>query len=241
MKLLIALLAAVLMMAGLPQHAKAEVVLNDWCVNVNGDSGTVCNNPYVGPTVATSGASSIDVSAFDYTLSPGANTLGTITVTLGAAGYASVYMDYDIDFAGYGSFQDYGTVGIGAPPGFGWELDDPNVSNIFPDFAANTLANTNNVGTAVIPATPPVTICCDVSWALGVGGLSSGSTVTFSVSDTAPGGFYLQQTNADTGDSIYLSAAVTSPLSSVPEPSTLILLIPVGAVLAIRKKFQAAR
>jgi hypothetical protein len=69
---------------------------------------------------------------------PGANTLGTITVDIGTgAQLAAVYMDYDVDFSQYGSFQDYGVTGgaIGATQSY--ELADPNVSNIFSDFAAD--------------------------------------------------------------------------------------------------------
>jgi hypothetical protein len=127
-------------------------------------------------------------------------------------------MDYDLDFFTYGSFQDYGTVNGTALAGVTWEMDDPNVSTIFSDFVSNSLTDVNNVST---PGGPP-NVCCDVSWALGVENpLDVPAYITFSVSTTPPTGFYLQQTNFDVGDSIYLTYSV----APVPEGSTLGLLL----------------
>ena len=221
---------ALLVLVVLVPSVFADPVLNDWCVNVNGDTASLCNG-------AGSSLSGVDASGFDKTLSPSANTLGSISVTLTAAGYASVYMDYDLDFATFGSFQDSGATHGALPAGVSYELDDPNTSNIFSDFATSSLLNTNNVGTASGPLTP----CCDVSWALGVQTTEAG-TLKFTVSTVQPAGFYLQQTNFDVGDSIYLSESFTpngggttggTTGGTVPEPSSWGLLGTSVVVLAL--------
>ncbi len=197
--------------------------LADWCFNSNGNINT-CN----GGTMSPAGT-------FDSTLEPSANNLGSISFALTAGQYASAYMDYDLDFVKYGSFQDSGATHGALPAAGSYELADPNTSNIFTDFASNTLNNTNTVGT---PSGPP-SACCDVSWALSYKASVAG-TVTFTVSTTAPAsGFYLQQTSFDAGDSIYLSESFTPgkapppPPPNVPEPATLLLITPaIGAIFA---------
>lgn len=234
MKRLLALTAFILVM-GL--SASANVVLNDWCVNVNSDITTACN-------LAGSGGGAINMSGFDTTLGP--NTLGTIQVTLGTGlnQSASVYMDYDLDYSATGSFQDSGSANGTLPGGVSYELADPNSGTLFSDFAANTLGNSNTVGTYSGPPSP----CCDVAWALGVGGIdvAAGQTavVTFSVSTVAPtSGFYLQQTNGQKLDSIYLTESVQitggGGGGNVPEPQSFFpALILFGAVFFLARKKQ---
>jgi hypothetical protein len=221
------------------QSAKADVVLADWCVNLNGNIKIACNIGVLSPS-----AGGIDLSHFDQTLSPDPNGLGSISVTLsqGDNQYVSFYADYDILFGQLGSFDDSGNV-IGAlPAGVSFELDDPNTSNIFADFAANALANMNNVGT---PSGPP-NECCDVSFALSLGNINvgaAGATATFVIGSTAPsGGFYIQQTNSDSPDSIYLQGTVTDNGAppAVPEPSTLALGL-ASVFLVAWRHFRTAR
>jgi len=219
----------------LPASASSTTAMADWCFNNNGDINTACNGAGAGFTAG---------STFDATLEPGTNNLGSTSFLLAAGQYADAYMDYDLDFASFGSFQDYGSTNGTLPAGVSWEMDDPNVSNIFSDFAANALNGVNNVGT---PGGPP-SVCCDVSWALGVKNeTAAAELVTFTVSATAPtSGFYLQQTNFDVGNSIYLSETVTpeGTTSPVPEGSTLNLVLSgVGAfafvALGRRKSTEA--
>lgn len=210
-------------------HANAGVIgLNDWCVNLNGDIATACNGAGSG---GASGTGSISLAGFDTTLSgSGSNNLGTVSITLGAGmnQQAGFYADYDVNYATLGSFQDSATVHGAAPAGVSFEADDPNTSNIFGDFSANTLSNLNNVGTPGGPPTP----CCDVSFAIALSGVNvkagDSEQIDFTVSSTVPSGFYIQQTNFVTGDSIYLSLTQMSCVgpncgggpSGVPEPST---------------------
>ena len=211
--------------------ARADAYLADWCFNVNGANVTTasCNQ---GPPVSL--APNVNGSKFDFTLnnpSNTPNTLGSVLVTLapGNNQFALAYMDYDLNFPNTGSFSDFGTV-VGTPPGgVTYELDDPNVSNIFGDFAANSLTGQNNVAT---PGGPPGE-CCDVSWALGVGGIDVPTgyqaLVTFTVGTTPPAsGFYLQQTNQTpnftNGESIYLSETTTLEQTGAPEPASIAIL-----------------
>ncbi len=234
------LCAATFVALSLP--ASADVGLADWCVDVNGDTTTACNG-------AGSGSASIDLSKFDTTLEPGSNTLGSITVTLGAGVEgAAVYMDYDVDYSTLGFDQDSGAA-VGTPSATqSWDLDTPpNPFNELTSPGENTpLSDTNTVGTygSSLNGAP----CCDVSWALQELGyvdptLFSGIVITFTVSTTAPtSGFYLSQTNGVTGDTIYLSDSYTlTPLgrsgSPTPEPMSIVLFgTLVAGVLFLRKR-----
>jgi len=218
-------------LAGSSAYA-GTTALNDWCFNVNGNIN-LCNG---GSGLMPGGA---NIAAFDTTLSPLLNNLGTATFTLGPGNgqFVLAYMDYDLDYATLGSFTDYGSVVGSLPSGFSWELDDPNVSNIFGDFAGNTLTKTNNVGAA----SGAPNICCDVTWVLGIGNINVGAgqtgTVNFLVSNTAPAsGFYLQQTNSVAGDSIFMSATAKVTGGTAPEPEMLALLgIGLVALFGARK------
>lgn len=234
----------VTMLLALSIPASADVGLHDWCVNLNGNIG-VCNGG-----ASPGGTGSVNVGGFDTTLEPNLNSLGSITVTIVGTGaqYASVWMDYDVDNPTFGAFGDLGNVGsISATQS--WELADPNISNIFSDFSGSALTNTNTVDSATTCGNggPP---WCDVSWALAesltIGAGFSGATVTFTVSTSAPtSGFYLQQTNQVTGNSIYLSDTVsltplTGPPPAVPEPASVVLMATmIAGALWLRKRSGA--
>jgi hypothetical protein len=218
----------------------AQVSLADWCVNVNGDTSTACNGAGSGGT--TIDGSSVSLANLDLTLEPSSNTLGSVTVTLNNAPnqYVSFYSDYDVAYGLYGSFDDSISVQGALPGGVSYSAKDPSSSGaslptgftLFDQFSNNNLDNTNSVG---VPSGPPGE-CCDAAWAMALSGINGSGTVTFTVSDTAPGsGFYLQQTNTDTQGSIYLSvsSAIVSGPSGVPEPSTFALgLGAIGMALA---------
>ena len=232
------------------QAAQAgQVSLADWCFNVNGsvDASSVTDNPSNACNGGTNAPlSSVDSSSFDMTLEPASNNLGSVTITLspGLNQYVALYADYDVDFATFGTADDSATTAGTLPTNWTYELDDPNLGNLFSDFASNSLGDFNNVGT---PSGPP-NECCDAAWALGIGNLNvlagGTGTVVYHISTTAPtSGFYLQQTNTDTQDSIYLSATVniTNPVNATPEPSTFVpaalaLMLCGGLVLARRKR-----
>jgi hypothetical protein len=231
------------------QAAQAgQVSLADWCFNVNGsvDASSVTDNPSNACNGGTNAPlASLNSTLFDMTPEPASNTLGSVTVSLnpGLDQFVAMYADYDVDYATFGPADDSANTHGSLPSGWSYELDDPNVGNIFTDFAANTLGNFNNVGT---PSGPP-NECCDAAWALGIGNLNvlagGTGTVVFHIATTAPAsGFYLQQTNTDTSDSIFLSATVNiqNPVSGTPEPATFIpaglALVLCGGLLLARRK-----
>ena len=231
-----------------PARVFATPVLVDWCVNHNGSVGPGSQQPINSCNGGTLPADpSVNIAAFDTTLAPLPNNLGSITVTFGTGSqYIAVYMNYDVDFVPFGSFDDNGFV-IGVPSaGVSYELDDPNTSSIFAHFAAGALTNVNNTASCGGPSSiaPLAVTGCDVSWALAQSlivnpALFSGGSITFTVSSTPPAsGFYLQQKNADSGSSIYLSESfrLTPVATAVPEPQTLMLLLTGLPALAMRRR-----
>jgi hypothetical protein len=226
-----------------PSYA-SSVGLADWCINVNGsvDSSSITNNPSNACNGGTNPAiGGVNKAGFDVSLENAANTLGSIILTLGPGlNYVGFYADYDVDFATLGSFSDQGTTGGSLPANWSYELNDPNSSSLFFDFAginnAAGLPNTDAVavGTNGDPQNS-IPQCCDVAFALAITNINvpagGTGTVTFSVSTLPPqSGFYIVQTNYNTipraiqlGDSIYLTANVNiqgGATSGVPEPST---------------------
>jgi len=135
-------------------------------------------------------------------------------------------------------------VGGSAPAHLTYEIADPNTSNIFADFiGGNALPNTN-------PQTKQAQ-CCDVSFAVTDSDLvvptGFTGTLKFLVSANAPaGGFYIEQSNVTTGDSIYLTVGSLSLTATggggptgAPEPSTFSLglgLMGLAFVLSRRRK-----
>jgi hypothetical protein len=223
-------LSGLLLRAG-ALHA-TEVSLQDWCINVNGsvDASSVTNNSSNSCNGGTNAPlSSVATGAFDQTLAQdsASNTLGTITVSLGPGTnqYVSLYADYDINYNEFGSVDDFASLLGATQTGYSYELDNPNTSTIFADFASNALTNTDNVDSQGATVQ-----CCNVSWALAASGLDvlvgGSASVTFHLGTIVPtSGFYLKQTNQDTNDSIYLTIAenLQNPLpgSDTPEPATI--------------------
>jgi len=218
-------------------HA-GTVGLNDWCYNFNGDF-----NALTGGVSCNGGTPGTAPSGWDGSLEPADNTLGSATFTLTGGQFVSFYGWYDINFESFGSFHNSAQAVGTLPGGWSYMLGDPLACNgctfgdVFDAFAANTLNNSNSVST---PADAPA-ICCAVAMALSVSNLSGPFDFTFGTSTplSPVGGFYLQQTNADTGDSLYLSITQDGGGGgggpTVPEPSTFVAVGGAAALLAIRK------
>lgn len=209
--------------------------LANFIVNDNG------NISYGGTPITDA---NLNLTGYDQTVEPGDNTLGSIVITLNKSASpqaVAFYADYDVDYqsaVGGGSFNDigstHGTVAVGGAPGsvLTYALTDSSAT-IDTDAAYNDVQNVpftgftdvNDDGTAAGGKSPNA---FDVDWGLGITGLlaPTGGTVTFTVSNTAPtSGFYIQQMNDQTGDSLYVSVSAllgpTPPPSKVPEPAYL--------------------
>jgi hypothetical protein len=249
-----ALILAVSFLAVFAPSASAGNIftLNDWCANVNSDTGT-CNDPNTG--LALTGNAAVDLSMFDSTTAAyGSNNLGSITVTLGPGAGQNVdfYADYDVRYIEFLSNNDNASTTGTLASGQSYEIGDPNVTGdsmptgftLFDDFANDTLSDSNTLGT---PGSDPQ--CCDVAFAMGLDDISVGdggsATVTFDVSTIQPtsGFFITQSTNSDEGGSLYLSADVEFD-QPTPEPSTFLLgagAIAIGGFAARRSRARSSR
>jgi hypothetical protein len=168
--------------------------------------------------------------------------LGSVTVTItGAASHFFIgYFDHEIDQTDNTYFNEFGSA-IGTPAaGQSWEIDEPGYAGIMGDIYANVTAglldNLNAVGN------PPID---DVSMALGWNfALLAGetATITLTLGTTAPvSGFYLQQTDPESGADIYYYGTINiqGGGTAVPEPATLMLLVSgLAGLFGVRRKFS---
>jgi hypothetical protein len=162
-------------------------------------------------------------------------------------------MDYDLSstFA-----NDYGLVNGVLPGGVSYEITDLNNAanydnsgnpTIWDDFGitANEFALNDKNGAPTGAFAPNA--CCDVAWALGFTDTTGqAGTVTFTVSTTNPGGFYLEQLNCGSNSAacastnpIYLSESFVpsgKPPTGVPEPASALLIIPACTLLLALKR-----
>jgi hypothetical protein len=225
MKIRFILIASVLLAA--PMAFGANYSLNNWCfyvnsLDINHSCSTGSGKDNFLPPVAP--------GTFDYVHLSGDNTLGTATATVGAGTYnAFAVFNYDIDGGGYNEYASTtGTLTIGQVYTVGAGGNTPG--SVYSQFANGTLDNTNHVPACSTPGS-----CDDVAASVGFTNVvvppGSTGTINFVVSDTPPpSGFYIGQTDTDTGDTIYISGNVqtNSDLGALtaetPEPTTLILM-----------------
>jgi hypothetical protein len=107
--------------------------------------------------------------------------------------------------------------------------------NIYTNFLAGSLDNSNGV-----PSSSPDDVSMALGWAFN---LTAGQTATiiFSLSETAPvSGFYLWQTDPDSKVDIYFSSTLnkTGGNTSVPEPSTLMLMLSGLGFVGVAARFR---
>ena len=160
--------------------------------------------------------------------------LGSIIVTISDAGlhYVGLFVDHEIDEPINTFFNEFGSVNGAPAAGQSWEIDEPGFvfGDIYDNITAGSLDNSNGV-----PASFPDDVSMAMAW-----GFSGSAVVSFLVSETAPAsGFYLSQTDPDSGATIYFSSSLSPDGGEVPEPST-ILLIGTGLVglVGFRRKFR---
>ena len=206
MKLRTSIVAALVLLVAAASPATAASTLWELAANADGVFGSSLTGEPPPP--------GLDTSGIDFVTG-----LGTMTYTQTAPGNHFVigFFDVDVGISPDIFYNEYGTV-FGSPePGQSWEIDEP--SYVFGDIWFNVqdglLDNTNAL---------PQGLEEDVSMAIGWDySLPPGGTavIDFTAGWAEPAsGFYLSQTDVDTGETVYLSSTID--ITVIPEPLTVL-------------------
>ncbi|MBF7073463.1 hypothetical protein ISG33_08655 [Glaciecola sp. MH2013] len=224
-------IAALLLAFWFSANANANIILNEWVLNINGSVSESANGdelPGISSSLNSAG-------------------LGNITLEFTNPGdyFALAYFDFEIDEANNTFFNEYGSV-FGTPSeGQSWEIDEPGY--IFGDIYDNVfdgfLDNTNSV---------PENSNDDVSFAIGWDFTLLNdqiASLSFTLSDMLnTSGFHLLHVDDEVGSSfsdtetVYFWSALSiedtnvNPPSEANAPSIFALLIASVAFLVVRKK-----
>ena len=153
--------------------------------------------------------------------------LGTLSVALTPGShYLSLYVDHEIDQDDNTWYNEFGS-STGTPAsGQSWEIDEPEYvfGDIYTNFVARALDNMIYNGTM----SGPEDVSMALGWDLTLAAWQS-ATVSFTLSESQPNdGFYLTQSDPDSGGAVYFSSSVrvTGSPPGVPDGgSTLALLL----------------
>lgn len=142
-----------------------------------------------------------------------ASGLGYVSVRVGGSGPHSVLGYFDFDVGPRSDDESGGTSGVSGA-GESWEIDEPFGGDIYANFAAGVLDDSNGIAVGTLG---------DVAMSLGRSFVAGGGAtlVTFFTSLQEPDApFYLWQRDGESGTTIYLWSSV----ASVPQPGSLALL-----------------
>jgi len=156
--------------------------------------------------------------------------LGSITITVNTEGAHTVigYFDHELDEATNTFFNESGSANGAPEAGQTWEIDEPG--DVFGDIFANYDASDATTGSLLDGMVfDGIIDIDDVAMAIGwdfVLAANEIAEIVFTIATSAPGGFYLHQTDADSDTEIFFSSTLTirDVGVSVPEPGTLLLL-----------------
>ena len=243
MKKPIGVLAVSLLMS-LPASAAPVVELFEWSFNVTKDGTT---NFY--DCVPSAGGCPV----FQF-VPPQFGAQGTLQATFTGAGnyvFAAFYDYelYDVAVDGGSFTNEYGQV-AGAPgAGVSWEIDEPGYvfGDIFSHVSATPpgLDNTNAINLGAFPNGDDVSFAMARAFVLAA---NEEAILQITISETAPGGFYLQQSDLSTSQNLYFYTAMQirdiGGEPEIPEPATYIsFLIGAAALIGIHlgRRFKQAR
>jgi hypothetical protein len=250
MKSLILATCAVIALIASEQQARADILLQDFAVNVNGTVSDYNNLLTTDPTTLSG------MNATGYSTSTTGDGLGTGLGTLVFTynpGPGSYFVNFLFDLeAGTPFYNEYGVKNGSPAGGTTWQiaavpstLGTPNfVGTVF----GNALDNTNHVpagnsnfsnSCTVVPCNADVAEALRFDFTLAAG---QEAVITVNESTTNPGGFNLQQVHPPDGAplgterDVFLNGSVSiqpAGVTPVPEPNSLVLLGPILAMLGV--------
>ena len=233
------------------------VELADYLININGTLYTNTAPPGATGNMLSSTLSEPAISNLVLTLGPGTYNVGA-------------YLDWDVDAAFQFNEYGFTGGGLPAGDQT-WQIDASRLAGdlnfpsptLYSNVSSNALDGKNHVGGStdnlLIPCgangggSVDTTCNTDVAWGMGFGNIVVGAgdeaLVTFTASTTLPAsGFYLGMTNPNvdlSGSALtyYLTGDVSiQPVNgNVPEPSSVLLLLPAAVLLLMfRRKWRQA-